>query len=219
MYLLRWATHACPVRHAQGTSRTFCCRIPAGADRLRYCLVLLCCVSKDRTQLQELPPLPRDSVSVPNLLAPPFPRRPSATVLASGKNVHTNPMQPIPAPCCRYLIFLHRYTYAAMQRIYKHYDLPLHDPAIRLRRASFSSYAGVRFGLSGLYLLSSRVDCLNATCLPCLVRAEIIHLPPICGSKHLEIPSQASSSSEDGLFFCWISAWRCCRPPTTAMMC
>lgn len=34
------------------------------------------------------------------------------------------------------------YTFAAMQRIYKHYDLPLRHPAIKLRRASFSSYAG-----------------------------------------------------------------------------
>lgn len=34
------------------------------------------------------------------------------------------------------------YTFAALQRVYKHYDLPLRHPAIKLRRASFSSYGG-----------------------------------------------------------------------------
>jgi hypothetical protein len=33
-------------------------------------------------------------------------------------------------------------VFAALQRVYKHYDLPLRHPGIRLRRASFSSYAG-----------------------------------------------------------------------------
>jgi Phospholipase B len=38
------------------------------------------------------------------------------------------------------------FTYAAMQRIYKHYDLQLRHPGIRSRRSSFSSYAGEGFG-------------------------------------------------------------------------
>lgn len=55
-----------------------------------------------------------------------------------------------------------------MQRIYKHYDLPLAEPAIRLRRQSCSSYAGGRLadppplppggalGPSALYALTSK---------------------------------------------------------------
>ncbi len=31
-----------------------------------------------------------------------------------------------------------------MQRIYKHYDMPLNHPAIELQKASFSSYAGAQ---------------------------------------------------------------------------
>jgi hypothetical protein len=34
------------------------------------------------------------------------------------------------------------FTYAGMTRIYKHYEFALRHPAMRMQKASFSSYAG-----------------------------------------------------------------------------
>ena len=34
------------------------------------------------------------------------------------------------------------FTYAGMTRIYKHYSFALRHPAMRMQKASFSSYAG-----------------------------------------------------------------------------
>ena len=34
------------------------------------------------------------------------------------------------------------FTYAGMTRIYKHYEFALRHPAVRMQKASFSSYAG-----------------------------------------------------------------------------
>ena len=35
------------------------------------------------------------------------------------------------------------FTYAGMTRIYKHYEFALRHPAMRMQKASFSSYAGM----------------------------------------------------------------------------
>ena len=44
------------------------------------------------------------------------------------------------------------FTYAGMTRIYKHYELALRHPAVRMQKASFSSYGGGASCLSALPL-------------------------------------------------------------------
>lgn len=105
-----------------------------------------------------------------------------------------------------------RFTFGGMVRIYKHYNLQLHHPALRLRRMSFSSYPG------GLPLS------------PALTAARIVPgrllanpIPRTHSQLHCELalksaptkaappPALQASCPATTTFTCCRPAWWCCR--------